>query len=293
NPKLIYASSTGYGNAAGPYRDYLGMDITLQAISGVMSVTGEETGPPLKTAAAFADFIAGTHLYAAIVTALYRRRDTQLGGVVDISMQDCVFPTLATAIGSFYVNGGQMPRAGNRHPGKALAPYNTYVASDGYIAIICIREGHFRKLCEAMERPDLMEDDRFMNFQARCENMTELDAEITRWTASRTRQTLLEKTQAHGVICAPVNNLEDVVKDPHMLARGFLKQRDHPSLGLIAQMQTPIRISDDQPPELGRVPELGEHTRSILNDLLNLSDAEVSALETRGAVKTGSELTEP
>ncbi len=293
NPKLIYASSTGYGNAAGPYRDYLGMHITLQAISGVMSVTGEETGPPLKTAAAFADFIAGTHLYAAIVTALYRRRDTQLGGVVDISMQDCVFPTLATAIGSFYVNGGQMPRAGNRHPGKALAPYNTYVASDGYIAIICIREGHFRKLCEAMERPDLMEDDRFMNFQARCENMTELDAEITRWTASRTRQTLLEKTQAHGVICAPVNNLEDVVKDPHMLARGFLKQRDHPSLGLIAQMQTPIRISDDQPPELGRVPELGEHTRSILNDLLNLSDAEVSALETRGAVKTGSELTEP
>jgi crotonobetainyl-CoA:carnitine CoA-transferase CaiB-like acyl-CoA transferase len=109
----------------------------------------------------------------------------------------------------------------------------------------------------------------------------------------RTRQTLLERTQAHGVICAPVNNLEDVGKDPHMLARGFLKQRDHPSLGLIAQMQTPTRISDDQPPEPGRVPELGEHTRSILNDLLNLSDAKVSALETRGAVKTESELTEP
>ena len=125
------------------------------------------------------------------------------------------------------------------------------------------------------------------------QNMTELDAEITRWTARQTRQTLLEKTQAHGVFCAPVSNLEDVVKDPHMLARGSLKQRDHPSLGLIAQMQTPIRISDDQPPELGRVPEPGEHDRSILNDLLNLNDAKVSALETRGAVKTESELTEP
>ena len=286
NPRLIYASSTGYGNAEGPYRDYLGMDITLQAISGVMSVTGEEEGPPLKTAAAFADFIAGTHLYAAIVTALYRRRDTQQGGIVDISMQDCVFPTLATAIGSFYVNGGQMPRAGNRHPGKALAPYNTYVASDGYIAIICIREGHFRKLCEAMERPDLIDDERFKNFQVRCENMAELDAEITRWTALHTRQALLEKTQAHGVICAPVNNLEDVVKDPHMLARGFLQPKEHPSFGLIAQMQTPIRISDDHPPELGDVPELGEHTRPVLHDLLRLSDAEVSALEAQGAIKT-------
>ena len=139
-----------------------------------------------------------------------------------------------------------------------------------------------------MQRPDLVEDDRFKNFQARCENMAELDAEITRWTALHTRQTLLEMTQAHGVICAPVNNLEDVVEDPHMLARGFLKPKDHPSLGTIAQMQTPIRISDDHPPELGDVPDLGEHTHSILRDLLSLSDAEVSALEEQGAIKTGA-----
>ena len=137
-----------------------------------------------------------------------------------------------------------------------------------------------------MERPDLIDDERFKNFQVRCENMAELDAEITRWTALHTRQALLEKTQAHGVICAPVNNLEDVVKDPHMLARGFLQPKEHPSFGLIAQMQTPIRISDDHPPELGDVPELGEHTRSVLHDLLILSDAEVSALAAQGAIKT-------
>ena len=96
NPELIYASSTGYGVSSGPYREFLGMDITLQAMTGVMSITGEDGGVPLKTAAAFADFIAGTHLYAAIVSALYARQATGEGAVIDISMQDCVFPTLAT-----------------------------------------------------------------------------------------------------------------------------------------------------------------------------------------------------
>ena len=160
NPRLIYASSTGYGTAKGPYREYLGMDITLQAMTGVMSITGEDGGPPLKTAAAFADFIAGTHLYGAIVSALYAREHSGEGATVDISMQDCVFPTLATALGSYYVAGEQPPRAGNRHPGKALAPYNVYEAADGHVAIICIREGHWRKVCQAMGEAGAAEDPR-------------------------------------------------------------------------------------------------------------------------------------
>ncbi|MDG1114709.1 MAG: CoA transferase [Pseudomonadales bacterium] len=284
NPRLIYASSTGYGNADGPYRDYLGMDITLQAISGVMSVTGEEDGPPLKTAAAFADFIAGTHLYAAIVTALLRRETTGQGAVIDISMQDCVFPTLATSIGSFYAQGKQAPRAGNRHTGNTLSPYNTYVASDGYIAIICVREGHFKKLCQAMDRPELAEDARFHNFAARCQNVIELDAEITRWSASKSRQTLLALTQAHGVICAPVNHLAEVINDPHMTARGSLYQRHHEALGIIAQMQTPLRLSDDTPPELTGAPPLGANTREVLHDLLGLSHADIATLVDQEAI---------
>ena len=102
NPRLIYATGTGYGSSEGPYKDFLGMDITLQAISGAMSVTGEENGPPLKTAAAYIDFLAGVHLYAGIITALLSRNAIGKGSVVDISMQDCAFPTLSTAIGSFY-----------------------------------------------------------------------------------------------------------------------------------------------------------------------------------------------
>ena len=288
NPKLIYASSTGYGNAEGPYRDFLGMDITLQAISGVMSITGEADGPPLKSAAAFADFIAGTHLYAGILTALYRRQQHGVGGIVDISMQDCVFPTLATAIGSYYAAGHQMPRAGNRHPGKTLAPYNTYVARDGFIAIICIREGHFRKLCEAMARPELVDDVRYQDFPSRCQNIDQLDAEITRWTATKSRKELLAITQAHGVICAPVNNLDEVIEDPHMIARGSLQPMQHPSLGQIAQMQTPLRISDDLPPALTPAPSLGADTATLLTDRLGLSQDAIAKLAAQGAIKLAS-----
>ena len=115
NPKLIYAASTGYGDG-GPYRDYLGMDITIQAMSGVMGITGEDPGPPMKAGAALCDFLGGVHLYAGIVSALFQREQTGVGAVLDISMQDCVFPTLTTALGAYFLAGEQKPRTGNRHP---------------------------------------------------------------------------------------------------------------------------------------------------------------------------------
>ena len=284
NPALVYASSTGYGVSAGPYRDFLGMDITLQAMTGVMSITGEEAGPPLKTAAAFADFIAGTHTYAAIVSALYARQHTGEGATVDISMQDCVFPTLATALGAFYFHGGQPQRAGNRHPGRTLAPYNVYPASDGHVAVICIREGHWRKVCAAMERTDLTEDPRFVDFPARAENMDALDAIVGQWTRERTRAEIFRIFQAHNVICAPVQNLQDVVDDPHLRARGSLVDRPHDRFGTIAQLQTPLRYRDLEPPPLTDPPGLGEHTDAILQELADVDAGELAALRADEAI---------
>ena len=135
NPRLIYAAGTGYGGT-GPHRDYLGMDLTIQAMSGIMSITGQEDTPPLKSGAALCDFFGGVHLYAAIVSALYQRQRTGEGAVIDIAMQDTVFPTLATALGAYYFHGEQGPRRGNRHPGLSLAPYNVYRAKDGHVAMI-------------------------------------------------------------------------------------------------------------------------------------------------------------
>ncbi len=284
NPRLIYASSTGYGNAPGPYRSYLGMDITLQAMTGVMSITGEDGGPPLKTAAAFADFIAGTHLYAGIVTALFARENSGEGATVDISMQDCVLPTLATALGSYYVAGAQQPRAGNRHPGKALAPYNVYPAADGHVAIICIREGHWRKLCAAMGQPEMAEDERFSTMALRAANMDETDALVSAWTQQHTRAEITAIAQEHGVICAPVNDLHDVVHDPHLAARGTIEQRAHPHLGEIAAIHTPLRFRDIDPPALTGAPELGGATAAVLAELAGVDAQELQRLRDAGAV---------
>ena len=284
NPRLIYASSTGYGTSAGPYRDYLGMDITLQAMTGVMSITGENEGPPMKTAAAFADFIAGTHLYAAIVSALFGREQTGEGATIDVSMHDCVFPTLATAMGSLYMNGEQQPRAGNRHPGQSLAPYNVYEAKDGYVAIICIREGHWRKLCQAMETPDIAEEPRFATFADRAAHIDEVDEVVSRWTRTLSKDQVFATAQAHGVICAPVKDLQDVLDDPHLAERGTLKKARHDGFGEIMQMQTPLRFKDIAPPELSAPPQLGNATDVVLKELGGLSDDDIQALRDAEAI---------
>ena len=284
NPRLVYASSTGYGTSTGPYRDYLGMDITLQAMTGVMSITGENQGPPLKTAAAFADFIAGTHLYAAIVSALFSREQTGEGATVDISMQDCVFPTLATALGSMYVGGEQQPRAGNRHPGQALAPYNVYETSDGHVAIICIREGHWRKLCTAMGQPELCDEPRFKTFADRKEHLDEVDEVVNAWTRTLTKAEVFAIAQDNGVICAPVKDLQDVIDDPHLSARGTLKTFEHEAFGPMVQMQTPLRYKDIEPPALTRPPELGNATESVLKELGGLDDDGIEVLRAADAI---------
>jgi crotonobetainyl-CoA:carnitine CoA-transferase CaiB-like acyl-CoA transferase len=182
------------------------------------------------------------------------------------------------------VAGEQQPRAGNRHPGKALAPYNVYAAADGHVAIICIREGHWRKLCKAMGNAEIAEDERFSTMTARATNMDEVDALVNAWSSQLTRAEILATTQAHGVICAPVNSLEDVINDPHMAARGSLLKREHVHLGEIAQMQTPLRFRDIDPPALSDAPELGNATASVLAELAGVEAEELAALRAEEAI---------
>ncbi|HCY04931.1 MAG TPA: CoA transferase [Gammaproteobacteria bacterium] len=283
NPRLIYAASTGYGSS-GPYRDYLGMDITLQAMSGIMSVTGADDGPPMKAGAALCDFLGGVHLYAGITSALYQREQTGLGAVLDISMQDCVFPTLTTQLGAFFQSGKQGPRTGNRHAALSTAPYNVYRARDGHVAMICIREGHWRNLCAAMKQPELAADPRFSKVSLRAENMDELDATIEAWTLQHDKAEIFAVAQQHGVICAPVQDLEDVVNDKHLHARGSLHWHEHESLGDTVLFSTPLRFKGSEPPAPQSVAELGAHSESVLAEFLNLSAAEVDKLRTDGAI---------
>lgn len=283
NPALIYAASTGFGST-GPYRDYLGMDITLQAMTGVMSITGHEGAPPTKAGPALADFMGGVHLFGAIVAALYRRSATGEGAVVDISMQDCLFPALSTAMGAYFLAGSQPPRTGNRHAALSAAPYNVYRAADGHVAIICIREGHWRNLVSAMGRPDLLENPEFADMAARAANMDALDAEVERWTSGLAKGEVFRVAQSHGVICAPVKTLAEVAGDPQLHARGTLEWVEHPTLGRIALCHSPLRFADTELPALTEVPYLGADNRDLYCGLFGLSDAQFQALSDAGAI---------
>ena len=277
NPMLIYAAGTGYG-ATGPHRDYLGMDITIQAMSGIMSITGLEDTPPLKSGAALCDFFGGVHLYAAIVSALYRRQQTGAGAVIDIAMQDTVFPALATALGAYYLNGKQGPRRGNRHHGLSLAPYNVYRAKDGHVAMICMREGHWRRLIKAMGQPELGERPEFADMASRAAHIEEVDAVVEAWTQTRSRDEIFRVLQAGGVICASVQTLEEVVNDPHLHERGTLEWRAHPTLGRIALCHTPLRYEGVTPPDLTDVPALGADTERVLGELGGYGEDDIKAL---------------
>ncbi|HET6470198.1 MAG TPA: CoA transferase [Pseudomonadales bacterium] len=283
NPRLIYAAATGFGRT-GLHRDYLAMDITVQAMSGVMAITGDGDGAPLKAGPALCDFLGGIHLYSAIMTALFQRERTGAGAVVDVAMQDAVFPTLASAIGARYFLGRHPARTGNRHFALSLAPYNVYRARDGYVAIICIREGHWRNLVEAMRRPELLTDPRFADMAARAKNMDAVDATVEAWTSTLDKDAVFRITQAHDIICAPVQDLDDVLDDPHLHARGMLNRVHHPLLGDAVLPSTPLRFEGVEPPPLRVSRDLGADNEAVYGELLGLSPNEVARLRRDEAI---------
>lgn len=283
NPNLIYASSTGFGQS-GPHADYRAMDVTVQAMSGVVAITGYDEEPPLKAGPALCDILGGIHLYAAIVTALVNREATGKGMVVDISMQDAVLPTLCSALGAFYRFGKNPPRVGNHHQAKALAPYNIYATKDGHVAIICIREGHWRKLRDAMGREDLAEDERFIDMKSRAENMSLVDTVVEAWTMTLPTSEVFELCQANEVICAPVQSISEVLSDPHLISRGTIQPQQHPELGEMMLLGTPLRFKGLEPPAVTLPRGIGENNESVLGEFLNLSEQEVGELKESGAI---------
>ena len=281
NPRLIYAQSSGFGSS-GPYRDYPAMDLTVQAMAGVMSITGFPDRPPVKAGPALCDFFAGVHLYGAIVTALYERERTGVGRQVEVAMLDAVYPSLSSSLGMHFGSGGDVPpRTGNRHGGLAEAPYNVYPASDGYIAIICVGDVHWRSLLTAMGQDDLANDPRFTSLKDRVAHIDAIDALVGAWTAPQNKDALFALLQAHRVPCAPVRNLDEVVNDPHMHARGALQWQDHPELGRIVVPHSPLRFAGTEQRPLEPSRPLGADADAVLAGLGLPPDA-IAALHRDG-----------
>ena len=278
NPRLIYASSSGYGRS-GPYRDYPAMDLTVQAMSGVMSITGFPDRPPVKSGPAVADFFAGVHLFGGIMTALYEREKTGRGRTVEVSMQEAVYASLSSNLGMYHGRGGKLPpRTGNRHGGLAEAPYNVYPTRDGYIAIICNNNRHFHALLKAMGREEIKEDPRFVDLKSRIGHIDEVDELVGAWTAGLDRDEIVTLLLDHRVPHAPVRDLGEVINDPNMHARGTLQEIDHPEYGPMTVQHSPIRFDGTSLLPLRPSSRVGEQNPDVYQDWLGLSKAEYEQL---------------
>ncbi len=279
NPRLIYASGKGFGST-GPYSQYLAMDLTVQAMSGMMSVTGFPDGPPTKCGPALADFMGGVHLLAGILAALYQREQTQKGQFVESSMHETVLPTLTSQLEGYFRLKGKAPeRTGNRHGGLSTCPYSVYEAKDGHVAIICVNNNHWESLCKIIGREDLVRDEKYSSNLKRCARIDFIDEEINKWTRTKSRFEIHKILFDAHVPCAPVMKLAEVVNDPHHLERGMLLDIEHPQKGSVRVFGNPIHLSDNRPMKPTAAPLLGQDNDAVLQELLGMGPDQIKVLK--------------
>jgi CoA:oxalate CoA-transferase len=282
NPRLIYATSTGFG-LSGPYRDVAAFDPIIQAMAGVMAITGEADGPPMKTGAAVADFLGGVHLCAGLLAAIRQRDRTGNGLMVELCLYDSVIPTLTSFLGAMGMGLTNL-RDGNRASGGAISPYNAYPASDGWVMILAGDNVRWTKMCGLMGQPELANDERFASAGARARNLHEVDRIVAQWTRTKTRRELFDIMAAADVFCGIVQDLPEVMADRHLLARGMLREVDHPALGPMTIFTSPLRLDGEPPVPTSMSPALGEGNDRFYRDELGLSVDEIAALRERKVI---------
>jgi formyl-CoA transferase len=284
NPRLIYASSSGYGKT-GPYQHYPAMDLTMQAMTGIINATGFQDSPPVKAGPAVSDFLSGIHLYGAITTALLGRERNGQADEVEVSMMEASYFALSSNLGMVFTGEPNIPaRTGNRHGALIVCPYNVYPAKDGFVAIIVNHDEHWRKLCTAMNRCDLIEDAGYKNNASRIQRIQTVDDLVGAWTQNLSRKTIFDQLIESGVPCAPVRDLNEVMHDPHLQERGSLTWVDHPEYGHMPLPASPLRFNGEASRPQTPSSPLGADKEELLQTLLNMSVAEIQALEKQGVI---------
>lgn len=280
NPGLIYASISGFGQT-GPYATKPAFDMTIAAISGLMSVNGLEGTVPTKTGAAFSDFISGIYAALGIVIALRKRDSTGEGSYIDVGMFDSIVSVLDDFIPKYKVTGKEPTRFGNRRAG--FAPVNVFSTKDGYVYIA----GSFQKQWEALARligkEELISDPRFLTNSDRKAHEETLEAFVENWSSNLTNIEVVSLLENAHIPCAPVKTIGELVDDEHIKARNTIVECDYPGIGTYAMAANPIRISDyEQPVE--RAPLLGEHNEEVLSKFLGYSLEKIQGLKKEGAL---------
>ncbi|MEE8245717.1 MAG: CoA transferase [Alphaproteobacteria bacterium] len=287
NPGLVWAVISGFGRLEGyrgPYSDRPAFDIVAEAMSGIMNLVGFEDKPPSWTLYGMADIYSGMVTAYGILQALYMRERSGRGQLVDSAMFDNML-SLNESMVTLYSVAGQSPTRGRL---RNLYPRGAYQTRDGYIALNVPDDIVWGRLCTAMERDDLIDDERSRGGTARAANATFLRPIIEGWLARLSRDEAVERLNAAGVPTGPVNSAEDVFADPHVAARGMLMTVDDAEVGSYRFARTPPHLSGAPELPAEPAPNLGQHSRAVLEELLGYSPAEVEAMAAEGVVQLGA-----
>lgn len=278
NPKLVYVSCTGFGQT-GPYAHKKGYDTVFQAMGGLMSLTGEKGGGPVKPGLPVADLSSGLWVAIAILAALAGRDRTGRGSLVDFSMLDGQVSLLTLAAARYFALGEVPPRLGTEHPGRV--PSATFRCKDGKYAHITASDQHWAPLCEALQ---MGTDPIYQANAARVARREDVMAAMTAAVAKLTRAELIAKLDAADVPVGPVNDVAEVLADPHVRARKLVGSFDYPGVGEFKALGLPYKFLGWDDPQIGRPPLLGEHTAAILRERLGYSDERIAELRDAKAI---------
>ena len=285
NPRLVYCSISGFGQD-GPYRDRPGYDFLVQAMGGLMSVTGEPDGVPgggpVKVGVALTDLLTGMYASTAILAALAHRDRTGEGQHLDLSLLDVQVATLANQAESYLATGVPPRRLGNAHP--SIVPYQAFATADGHLVLAVGNDAQFARFCGVAGRPELARDPRFATNAARVAARVELVGILAALLAMRPTAAWVSALEAADVPCGPINDLAQVFADPQVRHRGLRVELPRPGAAPVPVVASPIRLSRTPVRYARPPPGVGEHTREVLVEVLGMTEAEVAALRERGVV---------
>jgi crotonobetainyl-CoA:carnitine CoA-transferase CaiB-like acyl-CoA transferase len=282
NPRLIYCSISGYGQT-GPYSRKGGFDLVAQGLTGIMSMTGEPGGRPLKSGIAIYDVGAGLTAAYSIMAAYVHQIRSGEGQQIDISLAECGLPWFVWEAAAYFAEGTVAQPTGSRH--RVSAPYQALRTGDGFIVIGAANQRTWEKLCrDVIGRPDLIDDPRFLTNMDRMTNIEALEPLLEEAFASADAATWIARCEAASVPCGPINDFGDAMNDPHYLARGMVEQIEHPKLGAMKMIGIPTKFSKTPGAIRKAAPLLGEDTDLVLRNF-GVPEDQIASLRARGAVQ--------
>ena len=285
NPGLVYCSITGFGQT-GPYADRAGYDFLIQAMGGLMSITGERDdlpgGGPQKVGVAVTDVLTGLYTAIAALAAVREREKTGEGKHIDMALFDVAVASTANQAMNYLVTGEAPGRMGNGHPN--VVPYQSFATADGHVVVAVGNDSQFVRFCEAGGRPDLAGDERFRTNAGRVEHRDALIPALAEMMLARTQDEWIAALEAVGVPCGPINDLRRIFTDPQAEARGLRMELPHSEAGSVPGVANPIRYVGEPHDYPGGAPALGEHTEDVLGGLLGMDEDEIAALRQDGVV---------